>query len=812
MKQFISTILLSLILSVSVFANTEIQFAQNQIKSTSVLFNFLEDDFDLGLKAFDSGDYELAIFYFTRHLSKNPKDVSAYNNRGLAYNYLKKYDLALSDFSKVLELDNQNWKAYSGRGFAYIGQQKYQSAIQEYSTAIGINPNESFLYKNRGIAYEAIGNTSSAQADFAKAEQIKSGVSNNNSSANTKSSDSSLKSTSDDYDLGIKAMEKEDYETAVQYFTKYLAQNPNDLKAYLNRGISNAVLKKYEPALRDLNIVIKADPKNVYAYKFRAIIYKNIGETSLYEADLNKIAELEGKKAPTAEPTSPTNNEDYFDLGMRAFANKNYEQSVQFFTKYINQNPNDKVAYYNRGLANDYLNNFEWAIADYNKCLELDPQYVSAYVNRGYIYARQKKYDLAIRDYSNAIKIDSNKKLAYQNRAEVYQAMGKTKAAEEDLAKVNQIGSAETETTLSKNVPMKPNSKGISWTPVVEMDNQIFPSYFLATATVPIKESTDPGVIGDSHGIIGIHVINPKKNSQIKIGFQVDSVVNYQEFEANLAEKDKRYLVFPKVVWNWDALKRAKRPSPANATFTLYINGEMIEKRTVVVQIRSINEAVFAYRFLDNNQWAFTSSLFAAYVNEDHVWIDKLLKEALDTRLVDSFSGYQSGHEGVKKQLFAIWFILQRRGIKYSSITDTSSKATMVNSQYVRLFDESISVAQANCVDGSVLIASILRKIGIDVALVTIPGHCFLAFDMNGNGDWWGFETTAIGKIDLEDYKTAEEKLNMSYKIFNLALQAGDKTFQEALPSIKAKDYRYHLVNIRLARQQGINPIDWETK
>ena len=39
----------------------------------------------------------------------------------------------------------------------------------------------------------------------------------------------------------------------------------------------------------------------------------------------------------------------------------------------------------------------------------------------------------------------------------------------------------------------------------------------------------------------------------------------------------------------------------------------------------------------------------------------------------------------------------------------------------MRLIDESINNGQANCVDGSVLFASLLRKIDIEPVLVSLP-------------------------------------------------------------------------------------------
>ncbi|MCD9184789.1 MAG: hypothetical protein LUM44_00030 [Pyrinomonadaceae bacterium] len=356
------------------------------------------------------------------------------------------------------------------------------------------------------------------------------------------------------------------------------------------------------------------------------------------------------------------------------------------------------------------------------------------------------------------------------------------------------------------------NATEIDWMPVVEMDKQIFPAFFLATATKPIVESQTAGVIGDAQGLVGMHIINPKANTRLKIGIEIDSILKYQEFDANLAEKGKYYQVYPKLVWNWNALKSYKKAAPANASFALYLDGKLIEKKNVVVRIRSVNEAVYAYSYLlDENRWANTKWLFAAYVNEDHEWIDQILKEALNAKVVDSFTGYQEDYKKVFAQVFAVWYVLQKRNFKYSSITNTSGTGTTtkVYSQYVRLFDESINGSQANCVDGSVLIASILKKIGLRVGLVLIPGHCFLVFDITGKGDWRGLETTMMGSTDLSNFGDEKSKAEASMAGFFKAVDAGTKSFGDSLQGINQKDPRYNLIDIDEARRSGIYPLSW---
>jgi hypothetical protein len=204
-------------------------------------------------------------------------------------------------------------------------------------------------------------------------------------------------------------------------------------------------------------------------------------------------------------------------------------------------------------------------------------------------------------------------------------------------------------------------------------------------------------------------------------------------------------------------------------------------------------------------------------VNENHPWIDGVLKDALELGIVDSFTGYQSKDRTVViKQVLAIWCALQQRGIKYSDVS-TSPPNEGVASQSVRFLEESIESGQANCVDGSVLMASILRKIGLNTHLVMVPGHCFLAFDTDPSGEnMLGLETTAIGDDslsppdDLPDFLTEieTEDIETPFASFTVALVAGTGNLMENADKFKSEeDPNTQLISVNAARKLGIRPI-----
>lgn len=360
----------------------------------------------------------------------------------------------------------------------------------------------------------------------------------------------------------------------------------------------------------------------------------------------------------------------------------------------------------------------------------------------------------------------------------------------------------------------------ISWKPSFLTGDQIFPSYILATSAMAPRDNERPNYLGDPDGLIGVEVVNPGPNTHIGVNVKIDRLDSAGSFEGVLEIAHQTYEVFPKILYRYDLLPRIHQLVPANVTVSLYLNGRLAGQRAAVVRIHSINDCLRAYREpggrLRTLPW-----MFAAYVNENHPAIDQVLSDALDTKLVTAFVGYQKGTDEVYKQVFAIWDVFQRRGFRYSTITNTPTSGVnrSITSQAVRLVDDSLRTSQANCIDGSVLFASVLRRIGIDPFLVLIPHHAFLGFYLEQDHKTTNFlETTRMGSVDLNE--AAEDttldrvfseraKDTLSYKSFVSAVRYGLDEYNKNREKLlnPGGDINYRLIDIGRERKRGVIPI-----
>jgi hypothetical protein len=363
----------------------------------------------------------------------------------------------------------------------------------------------------------------------------------------------------------------------------------------------------------------------------------------------------------------------------------------------------------------------------------------------------------------------------------------------------------------------------VAWEPYVEPDNQIFPSLVIATATMAYDheegEEPDLTTLGDVDGLVGIKITSPKAGAKVKVTVRGNSIMETSTFSGTMDEADTEYIVFPKINYKYDVLHKMKQQLPMNLAFEVSVDGAPADEKVKTVTLRSVNDCPLVAVFPDMEEEIDMTWMIAAYVNENHPQIDEILREALDTGIANSFSGYQAeDEEDVYLQVFAIWNVMQRRGFKYSSVTETPGVSQIVFSQHVRFVDQSLRTAQANCVDGSVLFASILRKIGLNVSLVLIPGHCYLAFDLDAEGNSLsGLETTMMGVDSLKDYDHAKgiskkkaEKLknDASWDTFSAAIEVGTQDLIDNAENFESDDQpEYMIIPVQPAREMGVMPI-----
>ena len=79
----------------------------------------------------------------------------------------------------------------------------------------------------------------------------------------------------DCYNKGKNAFDRQDYASAVEYFTNCIETGNID-SLYLLRGISHYYLGNYDKSLKDYDLYIRSYPNDEVGYFNRGILYLNL--------------------------------------------------------------------------------------------------------------------------------------------------------------------------------------------------------------------------------------------------------------------------------------------------------------------------------------------------------------------------------------------------------------------------------------------------------------------------------------------------------------------------------------------------------
>lgn len=255
------------------------------------------------------------------------------------------------------------------------------------------------------------------------------------------------------------------------------------------------------------------------------------------------------------------------------------------------------------------------------------------------------------------------------------------------------------------------------------LENQFYPSLVMGVAGLSDKNFGN----NDTNALFTVSVTAPASNSVLRITIDSSNLNYVTIFQEVLPVKDMRYTFHPSVKWKYDKLYQIRQQGTADLTFTCYINDEEVDVKNVRINYRSANDCLLSVLDSEGKLHDFRW-LFAAYVNEEHPFIDSILTDIMSQGVVSKITGYQKDAKSVVQQVEAIWYYALERGISYSSISCTSSPTERANVQHIRFFDQVYNTRQANCVDACVFFASIMRKIGLKPVIFVEPCHAYLGY------------------------------------------------------------------------------------
>lgn len=357
---------------------------------------------------------------------------------------------------------------------------------------------------------------------------------------------------------------------------------------------------------------------------------------------------------------------------------------------------------------------------------------------------------------------------------------------------------------------------------VDQLGGNFFPSAILSVATTntQVIPPMSGEYVGNPKSCVAIKLKSGHANTVVRIELAETPFYARSVSTFVLPKEHTEYIIYPDILWRYNALRDNEQAEPISVVANVEVDGKDLGQKVRTFSVRSINECLLGFnKQLPDGRTRYVSTrlFYAAYVNEENPLIDKVLREALNTRIVRRFLGYQSTPEMVDKQVYALWYVLQKRNFKYSSVSYSSLSSNVVYAQRVRTFEDALNSSQINCVDGSVLFASLLRAINITPVLVQMPGHMFVGYYTDSAKKNLTFlETTMIGDVDLDDYfpdekldstRTTKSQGEMSRLTFEKSKEYALREYMRVKDKVQANKPNYLFVEINKNVRRNVQSI-----
>jgi len=338
------------------------------------------------------------------------------------------------------------------------------------------------------------------------------------------------------------------------------------------------------------------------------------------------------------------------------------------------------------------------------------------------------------------------------------------------------------------------NTPAVQWKAFATYGAEMYTSSLVANATrTDYKKS--PVRFGNPMSQFGVKILPRRAGSRVTVSVVSNKLIHNSSQTYTLPRAGAIYEIYPTLHFDYDQMLRVRQSYPEAVQFRVSVDGAPAETQTLQMSVRPITECLYnvpgATKNSPRKDMAF---MYGAYVNEDHPLIDKLLAKATaEDGQPMSFSGYQGDSDEVYAELESIWNLLKRQGFRYSDISATSHTGDDDEwTQHVRLLGDSFRNKQTNCVDGTVLMASIFAKIGLSPFLVCTPSHMYIGVDLDEDEEEPDFiliETTMLADSTFDE-----------------AVEAGDENWVE-FEDEEDNDPGYVWYYVHEIREMGIQPL-----
>lgn len=372
-----------------------------------------------------------ALRDYTHAINLEPQNSLAYFNRGMAFITLNDYDRAIDDFNTVLNIDPANAEAYINRGLCKLNSQRYNESVEDFSKAIRLKGETELGYLNRGLAYYYLNDYQSALADYQQTLKM-----------NPYSGEA--------YRLiGLIHSMSGEYGESIPFYDHAIKLGNDDQWSYLNRALAKTQIEQYAEAVADYQKTIELDPFNLDGWSSRGLNFYHLGEYTVAEECLIKAMKINANHRPT-----------HSNLGVLYYQTGKYNDAIKhFLTAMKISNPDDETLLQLTGTCWYHLGIIDQSVAYFKKSIEADPNRSMAWYWYGVALEETGDKQNAMECYTHSIQLDpQGSYLSYNNRGVLKYNAGDNKGAIADYQAALAI--VPTFETTLKNLKLAKDAEG----------------------------------------------------------------------------------------------------------------------------------------------------------------------------------------------------------------------------------------------------------------------------------------------------------------------------------------------------------------
>ena len=372
-----------------------------------------------GNKLWEEGDEEGAIREWEKAVSEGFADGLAFYYLGRYYGRQNNWDKVITYLRKAkprIEHDKEDPEVvrslYEMLAMAYMKKRQYYESYIHYQKALRLDPDSPSLHLGLANLYLLRGRIDDAEKEAKQVLAL---------------SPSTARAC---WIMGAAAEKRGDYIGAVDYYRRFLAEEPDRWEARLSLGsLLNSQLQQTAAAEKELKKVVALAPNDPRAYAALGEIYLGRGQLesaresashalkidpSNYQALVirGQIYLQEGE-SPRAEKyfkdalrVNPDGPLALYGLGVILFHRKEYQEAENHFRRAVNLAPHFREAALNRGLVLEVLGRRAEVLEQLRDVVERNPAFAPGHLALGRIYYYAGDIEKALPFFRNALALD----------------------------------------------------------------------------------------------------------------------------------------------------------------------------------------------------------------------------------------------------------------------------------------------------------------------------------------------------------------------------------------------------------------------